>query len=481
MTGSVRASLRFTSPTIGAVIVLFAGHPCEPTARACDTPVYRYAMYNWAPSPYRVYYFCQGEPDKKDAKVNRLLAEQSSGAQSPAAQPPAARSPSAKSPVAQPPSAKSPVAQPPSAVQSTVEPASANLVLETVDATKKDEVEQLPEAVKRAWEKNAGGKLPIHLVFTSWGDLVSAERLDAAAVRSLVESPVRKQIAQLLEKRHAAVFLLFEGKDPAANAQAEKVAREVIARAAKGQFAVEPAGDSASGLAAAAGSGPTAGAEDAAPTRPQRLQIGLVKLRRANPAEKWLVESLVTVERDMPEVAGLSMVFPVFGRGRACPVHRERDHAGEPRPATGAFGGALLVYRAGPEPGRGPAFPLGLGRRRGGPGRRGTDVGRSAARARGGGARRGGRADKSIRRRGPADRNVCPPGAGADKVSALLAPGSVGEGGLPSENPADSPQDRAGSFASGHAWKYGLGLAAIAAGVLTLGLVLVRKRRDDTP
>ena len=87
MTGSVRASLRFTSPTIGAVIVLFAGHPCEPTARACDTPVYRYAMYNWAPSPYRVYYFCQGEPDKKDAEVNRLLAEQSSGAQRPLSRP----------------------------------------------------------------------------------------------------------------------------------------------------------------------------------------------------------------------------------------------------------------------------------------------------------------------------------------------------------------------------------------------------------
>jgi hypothetical protein len=442
MTGSVRASLRFMSPTIGAVIVLFAGHPCEPTARACDTPVYRYAMYNWAPSPYRVYYFCQGEPDKKDAEVNRLLAEQFSGVQSPAAQPPEAQSPSA--------------------VPSTVQPASANLVLETVDVTKKDEVEQLPEAVKRAWEKNAGGKLPIHLVFTSWGDLVSAERLDPASVRSLVESPVRKQIAQLLEKRHAVVFLLFEGKDPAANAQAEKVAREVIARAAKGQFAVESAGDSAAAPAAAAGSGPTAGAEDAAPTRPQRLQIGLVKLRRADPAEKWLVQSLVTVERDMPEVAGLPMVFPVFGRGRVLAPCIGKGITPENL-------GQQLELLAGPcsctvraqNPGVDLLF------------RWDWDAAAEALAAE----------ERELADRQPTGPEAAEPagGAGQTGMSAAAPAGSVGAGGLPSENAADSPEDRAGSFARGHAWKYGLGLAAIAAGVLTLGLVLVRKRRDDTP
>ena len=70
----------------------------------------------------------------------------------------------------------------------------------------------LPEPVKRAWEAKAGGKLPIHFVFTSWGDLISAERLDAAACRTLADSPLRNQIAQLLEKRHAAVFLLFSAR-----------------------------------------------------------------------------------------------------------------------------------------------------------------------------------------------------------------------------------------------------------------------------
>jgi len=450
MSNGLWASRRWILPAIGAVLVSFAGPPGGPVARACDTPVYRYAMYNWAPSPYRVYYLCRGEPDKKDAEVNRLLAEQSSVAQSPVAQPP--------------------VAQSPSAVQSNVQPASANLVLETVDVTKKDEVEQLPEAVKTAWEKDAGGKLPIHLVFTSWGDLVSAERLDVAAVRPLVESPVRKQIAQLLEKRHAAVFLLFEGKDPAANAQAAKVAREVIARAAKGQFAVEPAGDSAAAPAAAAGAGPTAGAEDAAPTRPQRLQIGLVKLQRADPAEKWLVQSLVTVERDLPEVAGLPMVFPVFGRGRVLAPCIGKGITPENL-------GRQLELLAGPcsctvraqNPGVDLLF------------RWDWDAAAEAL----------AEEERTLADRQPGP-EAAEPGGGAGqtgksarleqtRMSALLDPGLVSAQGLPSESPADLPEEGVGSFASGHAWKYGLGLAAIAAGVLTLGLVLVRKRRDDTP
>ncbi len=31
------------------------------TISACDTPVYRYAMYRWEPTPYEVYHFHRGE------------------------------------------------------------------------------------------------------------------------------------------------------------------------------------------------------------------------------------------------------------------------------------------------------------------------------------------------------------------------------------------------------------------------------------
>ena len=37
------------------------------STRACTTPVYRYAMYNWAPSPYYVFYFHRGDPPAEDA------------------------------------------------------------------------------------------------------------------------------------------------------------------------------------------------------------------------------------------------------------------------------------------------------------------------------------------------------------------------------------------------------------------------------
>jgi hypothetical protein len=62
---------------------------------------------------------------------------------------------------------------------------------------------------------------------------------------------------------------------------------------------------------------PEDGQQAAAP----RLEFGLVKVARADAAEKWLVDMLLSLESDLstPEFAAQPMIFAVFGRGRALP------------------------------------------------------------------------------------------------------------------------------------------------------------------
>ena len=54
---------------------------------------------------------------------------------------------------------------------------------------------------------------------------------------------------------------------------------------------------------------------------PEELKIRFSALRvdRNDPAEKWLVEMLLSTEPDLKddELAGQPMAFPIFGRGRA--------------------------------------------------------------------------------------------------------------------------------------------------------------------
>jgi len=274
-----RPTLPTTSLGLALAILTSAILISVPTgAPACDTPVYRYAMYNWPAAPYRVYCFHRGEPDKDTAQTNRLLAELGGP-----------------------------------------NPPAANLLFQAVNVAQKSELDQLPERVRQAWESHATEPLPIHMVFTSWGAELSAGRLDPAAVPILADSPLRKSIAELLAKGHAAVFLLLSGPDRAENERAEKAAKEVIAQAAADKIggeesiAEEPL---PKGQPARPGQTP---ADAQAPDAPKGLKVGLVKLDRSEAAETWLVRSLSTVEQDLPEAVGQPMVFAFFGRGRVLP------------------------------------------------------------------------------------------------------------------------------------------------------------------
>jgi hypothetical protein len=48
------------------------------------------------------------------------------------------------------------------------------------------------------------------------------------------------------------------------------------------------------------------------------IRFSMLRIRRSDPAEGWLIEQLLSVEGDLrdPDIVGQPMLFPVFGRGR---------------------------------------------------------------------------------------------------------------------------------------------------------------------
>jgi len=277
-----------------ALTVTFLLSSGLPTARACSTPVFRYAMYRWPAAPYYVFYLHGGEPAKEDEAINKAVEEAYD--------------------------AKTPI----------------NIVLETVDASKQEQFDRMPKEVRDVWESKAEDVGALHAVFSPWGIKQFTGRLDAERLKAMVDSPVRQQIGKLFDEGNAMVMLILTGPKEEANRKAEKVVDEAVAMAAGGeiptaddyfapeQFLPPPAeGEAAEGSEDAAAEGEATATdeekekEDAEP----KLKVAKLKLARADAKEQWLVRMLLAVEADLNEFPDEAMVFVVYGRARAMPPY----------------------------------------------------------------------------------------------------------------------------------------------------------------
>jgi hypothetical protein len=236
---------------------------CAESARACNVPVFRYALERWSPAPYEIIVFHRG-------------------------------------PLA--PEARQIVADLRTRGRADADNASINLRIVDLDAAP-------APAAKGFWDAAPGASLPWMIVRypppvgveeNLWAGPLSREAAVAA-----VDSPVRRRIARDLIQGESAVFLLLEcgtrEKDDAAAklletqlAQLEKTLE--LPHAAPGQWN-DPVYDE---------KGPPA----------MRLGFCVVRLSRTNPAEQFLVRMLLG-PTPPPQSAGEPVVFPVFGRGRA--------------------------------------------------------------------------------------------------------------------------------------------------------------------
>lgn len=234
---------------------------------ACDTPVYRYAMYRWEPAPYEVFFFHSGPIAEDQARVNGLIQ---------------------------------------SAQTATDKPANVELV--AVDVSRDAELKTVPRSVRDAWQAQEGASTPTYWAYTPTGQQIFAGNLDEAALRTMLDSPARQEIIKQLAEGKAGVLVLATGPDEKANAEAEKLLRDVIQEIAAGKIPLYS---------------PPAGLEgpEPKPEAAPKLAVGWVRVARDDPRERWLVEALLSTEEDLKtdRFAKANMVFPVFGRGRALP------------------------------------------------------------------------------------------------------------------------------------------------------------------
>ncbi len=235
----------------------------------CDTPVYRYAMYRWLPAPYEVYFFHEGEMGEAGQQLQAAIEKAAESVEAP-----------------------------------------VNIVLLPVNLSKDKDLTGVPPDVKEAWQKLKNPTLPAVLMSSPVGVQLPIDSLTPEDLPAIIDSPLRRQVGELLEAGKAGVYILLEGKDAAANAAAEKELRGVVDDVAGGKVALYNLAPAQGGFG-----DPDASDSQDSQTEQSQLTVGLLTLARDDAKEKWLVNCLLGLEPDLRD-SKEPVVFMVYGRGR---------------------------------------------------------------------------------------------------------------------------------------------------------------------
>lgn len=240
-------------------------------ARACEIPVFRYALEMWPAAPYRAIVFHRGAlAGAAGQAVDYLLKAQVSGA--------------------------------------------VNIEVHLVDLSTETDQELL--ALWRALEAPA---LPRLMLFypnepvargappaDSWtpapgATCVWSSELSMKSARAIIDSPARDQIARNIIRGDAGVWVLIES----GHADKDSAAAKTLAAELK-----------ASAKLATASRSPDSPFSDEAP-----VAFSIVRISRADEAEKMLLAMLLGTEADLAsDFASDPIAFAVYGRARALPA-----------------------------------------------------------------------------------------------------------------------------------------------------------------
>jgi len=230
---------------------------CAAPVWACDVPVFRWALERWLPDPYDIVVFKRGTMTPSHATAVDELE--------------------------------------------SCENANASVRLVDVDS-------ELDPAVKELWDSQLSPDLPLMIVRypnapPGAGGFWSGS-LTHDTVKTVLDSPKRREIAQRLLDDDAAVWVLLESGDPAKDGPAAELLQEQIERMQNTLKLPDRAPD-------------LGYASWIAPEAPDlQISFSLVQIGRNDPAEQMFVEMLLHSESDLLSFAE-PMAFPVFGRGRA--------------------------------------------------------------------------------------------------------------------------------------------------------------------
>jgi hypothetical protein len=187
----------------------------------------------------------------------------------------------------------------------------ANLELIEIDAAAENPLEALPPPIReeaafileRATVGDTQPELPRFAVVLPHGYPMYEGPLTADDVRAIANSPARQKLVELLAGDKATVLILLEGEKADENAEAETLIDATIERAAAGELSPPP--------------DPALSTTDA-DAKPAKVDVGVLRIRRDDPAEKWFVMSLLHVEPEIDERTD-AMVYSVYARGRVNP------------------------------------------------------------------------------------------------------------------------------------------------------------------
>lgn len=131
----------------------------------------------------------------------------------------------------------------------------------------------------------------------------TAPSLTADALAAIQDSPLRREIAQRLAEGDSAIWLMLDSGDKAADDAAAKALEGYLNRAAETmELPKLDDQDIKNGLVSV-------------PDEGLRLTFPMLRLRRDDPAEQFLVHCLLATEPDLKDLKA-PMAFPIFGRGR---------------------------------------------------------------------------------------------------------------------------------------------------------------------
>lgn len=237
------------------MLALAAGLWLAAGASACVTPVFRYALERWEPSTYQALVFHRGPLNTNDQAVLGAVR------------------------------------------QMAEEQKVLNLAIVTADLGG-----PLDPALQEIWKKQSNAPLP-RLVLRypdtqpenpdAW-----AGPLNKDAVRQLVDSPLRREVAKRIAAGQAAVWILLECGDKKQDDQAAELLGSTL-KAAEQTIELPPDP-----------------ALDQTNATELKVSFSLLRSPRNDPQEAVFTHMLLAVDEDMAQMKS-PLAVPVFGRGRA--------------------------------------------------------------------------------------------------------------------------------------------------------------------
>jgi hypothetical protein len=224
-------------------------------ARACITPVFRYALERWEPSSYPLYVFHRGPLTTGDQTILGPLRQ----------------------------------------ISETQRLANVTVLAVDVNAP-------LPKGVEPIWKAQTNASLPWMVLRypdaepeapSAWAGPLTRDN-----ARQLVDSPLRRAVAQGIAGGQSAVWVLLESGDQAQDDKAAALLATELKKAARViELPPDPALDQTNGVAL-------------------KVSFSLIRSPRNAPQEALFTHMLLSVDEELASLK-TPVAVPIFGRGRA--------------------------------------------------------------------------------------------------------------------------------------------------------------------